>query len=315
MSDEKYIFMKNKSGPEFLIVGCQRSGTSWVAALLNNHPEVACFPAIAFRKESGEYSNDFGEIHLFNTLASLEPGNEDKPVRPISNYLTTHHKYFADLVLYEGKVSKKELYDKFIQRYNELCDSKRGTKKLVGESTPAYIFHLDFIDSFYPGIKKLCIMRDPKDKIISWHYNNIRKGRKAEMTISDEFILDYCQKRITKEYGSLLAYKGKVHCFTYERLTNNAKEVISGILKYLEVRIDEELIGDMINNASFQKLTAIDSGAVGRARGEESIKSHYRKGIIGDWNNHLTVEQAKLVDNMCINLRTKVFNKYKLKKE
>ena len=307
--------MKNKRGPDFLIVGCERSGTSWVAALLNNHPEVACFPAIAFRKESGEYSNDFGEIHFFNTLASLEPGNKDKFVRPISNYLTTHHKYFADLVPYEGEVSKKELYDKFIQRYNELCDSKRGTKKLVGESSPAYIFHLDFIDSFYSGIKKLCIIRDPKDKIVSWHFSNIRKGKKMEMAISDEFILDYYRKRITKEYGSLLAYKGKVHCFTYERLTNNPKEVISGILKYLEVRIDEEPIEDMINNASFQKLNAIDSGAIGRARGEESTKSHYRKGIIGDWKNHLTIEQAKLVDNMLINLRTKVFNKYNLRKE
>ena len=71
----------------------------------------------------------------------------------------------------------------------------------------------------------------------------------------------------------------------------------------------------MINNASFQKLNAIDSGTIGRARGEESTKSHYRKGIIGDWKNHLTIEQAKLVDNMLINLRTKVFNKYNLRKE
>ena len=307
--------MKNQKGPDFLIVGCERSGTHWVTALLNSHPGVACFPAIAFRKESGEYSNDFGEIHLFNTLASLESDNKDKFVRPISNYLTTHHKYFADLVPYEEKVPKEELYEKFIQRYNELCNSKRGMKKLVGEKTASYIFHLDFIDSFYPMIKKLCIIRNPKDQIVSWHFNDIRKGRKTEMTISDEFILDYCRKRIIKEYESLLTYKGKVHCFTYESLTNNTKEVISGILKYLEVQVGEELIEYMTDNASFQKLTAIDSGITSRTRGEESIKSHYRKGIVGDWQNYLTIKQTKLVDQILLNLRIKVFDKHNLSKD
>ena len=304
--------MKNKKGPDFLIVGMERSGTSWIAALLNEHPDIACFPAIAFLKESGENSKDFGEMHLFNTLASLESDNENKFVRPISGYLTTHHKFFADLVSYENKIPKEELYKRFIHRYNELCDSKRGMKKLVGESTPAYVFHLDFIDSFYPMIKKICIIRDPKDKITSWHFNNIRKKRKADISISDKFIIDYCQKRIIAEYESLLAYKGKVHCLTYEGLTSNANEVIREILKYLEAKISEELIEDMINNASFQKLNAIDSGAIGRTRGEESTKSHYRKGVVGDWKNHLTDKQAKVVDNMFLNIRKEVFSKYKV---
>ena len=200
----------NNQGPDFLIIGLERSGTHWVSALLNAHAEIACFPSKPFIKESGEYSDELGEVHLFNTLASFEPNTEDKFTRPLENYLTKHQNLFTDLVHYKDEVDKKELYKIFIKRYNEVCESQRQGKKIVGESTQAYVFHLDFIDKFYPAIKKICIIRDPKDRIVSWHFNQIRKGRKVEQSISEEFIIDYCASRIKKEYEALLAYQGEI---------------------------------------------------------------------------------------------------------
>ena len=48
---------------------------------------------------------------------------------------------------------------------------KRQGKEIAGESTPAYIFYLKAIDSMYPIVKKFCILRDPKDRVVSYFYN------------------------------------------------------------------------------------------------------------------------------------------------
>ena len=188
----------------------------------------------------------------------------------------------------------------------------RGNKKLVGESTPAYVFYLDFIDNFYPGIKKICIIRNPKDRVVSWHFNQIRKGRKTEMKILDEFALDYCKKRIMKEYESLLNYNGRVHCLTYEKLSADSEAVIKDMLKYLGVETDDSVVFHMIKEGSFRNLVAKDTGSEIRERGEESLTSHYRKGTVGDWEKHLTIEQARMIDDLLLDLQKKVFKKFNL---
>ena len=205
------------------------------------------------------------------------------------------------------------MYKIFIKRYNEVCESQRQGKKIVGESTPAYVFHLDFIDKFYPAIKKICIIRDPKDRIVSWHFNQIRKGRKVEQSISEEFIIDYCASRIKKEYEALLAYQGEIHCLTYESLSAKTDEIIKKVLEYLKVKIDDMVVEQMIREADFKKLTAKDANSVGRSRGEESIKSYYRKGIVGDWRQYLNKRKIILIEEILGELQKKVFSKYNIK--
>jgi|GEM_PF-1292325 len=305
--------MSKAKAPDFLITGLEKSGTHWVSGLLNAHPEVACIPFKALFGWQEKYQQEFfGEVHLFNTLGSLEPGNEEKFSRPISNFLERNNKFFSEQASLEGKISKEELYRKFIERYNELCQMHRQGKKIVGESSPAYVFYLDFIDSFYPGIKKLCIIREPKDRVVSWNFNQIRKGRKKETEISDEFALDYCRNRIKKEYEALLAYAGKIHCLTYEALSEHGAEAVKGILEYLGVKSDCALVDHMLAEAAFEKVSNQDNNLAGRKRGEELIMSHYRKGITGDWKNYLTERQAKMIDDFLSELQKQVFNKYKV---
>ncbi len=298
-----------KYRPDFLIVGMERSGTHWVAALLNSHPDIACFPTLPFYNEAGEQR--VGEMHFFNTLVSLEVENEDRFTRPFSDFSTKYNKVFADLVPLRDKVSKEELYKMFRQRYSDFCDSQRGNKKIVGEGTPAYVFHLNFIDSLYPEMKKLCILRDPKDKIVSWHFNMLRKGRKKEMTISREFAMNYLEERIIPEFRALLAYQNPVHCLTYEALSEYTYDVAAGMVRYLGMPVSEEILAYMVAEASFEKQTARDG--VARERGVENVKSGFRKGVVGDWRNYIQEDLARDIDGATARLQQEVGRKFKVK--
>tara|TARA_Y100000310_G_scaffold341747_1_gene441908 strand:+ start:6680 stop:7606 length:927 start_codon:yes stop_codon:yes gene_type:complete len=302
--------LKNSPYPNFLIVGMERSGTHWVAALLNNHPKIACFPSLPWRGEEG--GNKLGEVHFFDTIASLEGDSDFLFTRPFEDFLTKYNKVFKDLVPLKDKVSKEELYKKLVERYSEYCDDQKGNKDIVGEGTPAYVFYLDFIDKFYPNIKKIASIRDPKDKIVSWHFNLVRKDKKKkDDLITEEFAMDYLEKRIVPEYEALLAYNDDVHVVTYENMHNNTKDVARGFAEYLGFKTSDEELEYMVTEADFDKQTVKDAlDKATRKQGEEDVKSGLRKGIVGDWKNNISNELAKKIDSKVANFRKKVFDKY-----
>jgi len=295
-----------KLRPDFLIVGMQRSGTIWLGAILNSHPEIACFPNIPFDPRPG--GNKIGDVDFFNILVGLEPG-EHKFTRPLERYLTMYNMVFADLVPLKDSLPREEFYRVMQKRYSEYCDKMRGNKKIVGENTADYVFHLDFIDRLYPGIKKICSIRDPKDKIVSWHFSLLNKGRKKEQKITENFAQVYLRERIIPEYEALLDYVGRAHVFLYERMVAEPEKTIAHILDYLEVKKSPEIISHMIENASFEKQTARAEG-VSRTRGEENSGSQMRKGVAGDFKNHMTENIARMVDEAVRDLRERVFEKY-----
>ena len=284
---------KNKiPPPDFLVVGMNKSGSYWLAAMLDAHPEINCFPNLPGGKSG------VGEPHVFDVLGSIDEDGGQKFAR---SFTETRDGYFADLVPYLNKVSRNELYDMFRERYSSWCDKFRK-KRLVGEKTQEYIFYLDIIDYFYPTIKKICIIRDPKDRLVSFHFNEIRKGRQEySTTIADDFIEGFLS-RVKKEYSVLLNYSGEMYCYTYESMKEKSWETITGVLNYLGAKVSDIILKIMVEAGSFERLSALDKfydenkqgkimdikNILGRKPGEEQWTSQYRKGIVGDWKNYLT---------------------------
>lgn len=290
--------------PDFLVIATQKSGCYWLSALMDAHPEISCFPSM-YGGQTG-----VGEGHVFDILGSID---EDGGKQFTKSFTETRNGFFADLVPYLHKGSRRELYDLFRERYSQWCNLYRK-KRLVGEKTAEYLLHLDIVDYFYPKIKKICIIRDPKDRVVSFHFHQLRKKQKTEEKITDEYVLRYCLNRMKKEYEILLNYNGNIHCFTYEALTKDPHPIIGGILDYLGVKRTKKIIDRMIAEASFENLTKKDRilNEGSRKRGEENRQSQYRKGAVGDWKNHLTPKQAEIIDTTLSDLERKVFQKYNL---
>lgn len=301
---------ENNRYPNFLVIGLERSGTHWVAALLNAHPQIACFPSQYWYEELGK--NKIGSVHFFDTLAGLE--GKSQFTRDFNDFSYKYNEVFKDLVPLKETLPKEELYEKFVEKYSEYCKTLKGDKEIVGESSTGYVFVLPFIDKLYPGIKKICTIRDPKDRIVSWHFNQVRKGRKKEgKEITEAFAMEYLTNKIIPEYEKLMAYTGEILCVSYEALHNSPQKEIEKILVHLGFSPALLEMQTMIQEASFERQTK-QEGETERRKGEEDYMSGLRKGIAGDWNNYINKELALKIDETIRPYTNKLFDKYDIER-
>ena len=129
----------------FSVVGCQKSGTTWVQRILDAHPEAVCrgetafgtvfFPAIKhlvreFNHQQEFRNSQFGQI-------------------PPENLMNDEHvKYmFANMSA---------------MMMSQWFDVDDQAIKAVGEKTPEHATSLPLMDAVFPGIKIINIVRDPR---------------------------------------------------------------------------------------------------------------------------------------------------------
>ena len=69
----------------------------------------------------------------------------------------------------------------------------------------------------------------------------------------------------------------------YEDLLTDDVSILEEVLiNQCELGISKRELHEAIEQESFERLSG------GRARGEEDVTAHYRKGIAGDWQNYFT---------------------------
>jgi hypothetical protein len=69
----------------------------------------------------------------------------------------------------------------------------------------------------------------------------------------------------------------------FEDLLERDRDILEPtLLDRCELGVPRGRLRRAIENQSFERLSG------GRARGEEDMDSHYRKGIAGDWRNYFT---------------------------
>src|SRR5690606_4697021 len=71
---------------------------------------------------------------------------------------------------------------------------------------------------------------------------------------------------------------------TYEAMKSRPEEELGRLLSFIGLPADPETVRGCIARADFKSLT-------GREPGQEAA-SYYRKGIVGDWRNHLSEPAA-----------------------
>jgi len=148
---------KTSTGPDFLIIGAQRSGTTSLYQYLCMHPQIL--------------EPTTKELHWFHAGPREDDG-----------YHTGH--------------KSQQWYEKQLQPgKNALGFILQHCKKLKFEATPEYLFHpliAEKVVRLYPATKIIVLLRDPLERAVSQYYHEKKQGFiEPDLCIEEYFAGDY----------------------------------------------------------------------------------------------------------------------------
>jgi len=141
----------------FFVVGAQRSGTTMLRLMLNNHPRLA----VPF--ESGFIPVFFRRLAEYGDLA--DPRNAARLLRDICVHPKVEKGKLvpdAAAVLSRRSATYRELVDAIFSEY-----AQRKGKARWGDKTPAYITEIDILLQVFPYCRLIHMVRDGRDVALS----------------------------------------------------------------------------------------------------------------------------------------------------
>ncbi|XP_077187318.1 sulfotransferase 2B1-like [Paroedura picta] len=182
---------------------------------------------------------------------------------------------------------------------------KNPPPRLISCHFPFQLFPKSFLSS---KAKVIYTLRNPKDVLVShYHFSKIFKLWKNFGTL-EELLKEFLSGNVPS--GSWFDHvkgwlqmkdRDNVFVMTYEELQQDLRGSVKRICHFLGKELNDQQIDSVVENASFQKmkdnkmsnLTIVKEAYIDHKKGK-----FMRKGISGDWKNHLTVAQSELFDRV-----------------
>uniref|UniRef100_A0A0E0I3G9 Sulfotransferase n=1 Tax=Oryza nivara TaxID=4536 RepID=A0A0E0I3G9_ORYNI len=162
--------------------------------------------------------------------------------------------------------------------------------------------------------------RQPKDMAISlWHFMNCSKAKTSSlsddqwesitMLLSDvwesiregAYLGGPIWEHILGYWNTSKAKPDKVLFLKYEEVLHDPTKNIEKIAEFIgqpfsDAEKEAGIVESIIELCSFEKMKAFGTGSLHMMANEYPHESFFRKGVIGDWVNHVTPEMADSLD-------------------
>jgi len=150
--------------------------------------------------------------------------------------------------------------------------------------------HLSYPDH----VRRFVVIRDPRDSVVSLYFstkNSHKNGspivleRRAHLqTMSQEDGLCFTIENSAAIAAIIRSWLGADDpLIRYEDLLRDDERILERVLLgHCQLPVSPRNLRAAIRENSFERLTG------GRARGQEDIAAHERKGVAGDWQNYFT---------------------------
>jgi hypothetical protein len=152
--------------------------------------------------------------------------------------------------------------------------------------------------------KIIYVARNPKDVAVSTYFHNQSKGG-YEGTWEEHFheflhgdvgfgpyfdhILPWWQA--SQKDQRILFLK-------YEDMKHDHADSVTRLASFLDLHADSQLIETVVSLSSFQSMTSKETTNFDWIPQRADVPKHFRKGEIGDWRNHFSAEQSRLMDDL-----------------
>ncbi|KAL6842014.1 hypothetical protein ACP4OV_027993 [Aristida adscensionis] len=163
------------------------------------------------------------------------------------------------------------------------------------------------------GCRFVYMCREPKDVFVSlWHFEN-RVSDNLSFELHQSFHL-FCEgvsvcgpiwDHYLEYWNESKASPHKVLFLKYEEMMSDPVKGVKRLAEFLgapftEIEEKTGVISELVRLCSFEHLSSLDVNAVGfadRIGGFPMANSAYfRRGVVGDWVNHLNVDMAEKLD-------------------
>lgn len=253
------------------VTGAPKSGTTWLGAILDAHPEISCRGESCVHFFGQKLTKAFKEYdeHLEQRRTGLGELNGFPPL--------TKQEFNAVLRV-------------FIEnRMLAVAKSKNGHLKFLGDKDPGHLPHMLLMNDVLSSVKFIHLIRDGRDVAISAWNHNQWSLQKQPFSSFDEFLLRTAgewKKYVSngREQGRRLG-PDKYLEVRYCDLVLDTPGLTRRILSFIGADTSETRIDECVESGSFERLSK------GRKPGEEDSKSFFRKGVAGEWRRVLSAKQ------------------------
>ncbi|MEM7065141.1 MAG: sulfotransferase [Cyanobacteria bacterium P01_B01_bin.77] len=304
--------------PKLFVVGCPRSGTSWVTSLIGEHRDVVMVP-----RETHAYRlvyEPFMELSKWNWQRRLRSWKGIlrryglKPLlfgfqsRDIWQGILREHQILNrpdshglhGLVGYEdlkrliqairaevpetnrGLVQAEELiaamFDRFFERHGQ-------PGQTILEKTPMHIRYAEQILWRFPEARIIEVVRDGRDVCVS--YNALAKQQPWARIGTAGAIRQWKQ---CVEWGEIIRERPglapRVHTLRYEALKADPQRSLQQIFEFANLRWTEEQIEAIVAAQDIRRIQQKGEG------------QYVRSGSVGDWKEQLSATEVAMCDEM-----------------
>jgi hypothetical protein len=249
--------------PNFIGIGTERAGTSWVFSMLAYHPDIWVPP--------------LKELHFFDTIDPNVPSHNPRykwhvtsrikqKIAPLLKQLNRPEFYknsFLEYLLWDYYYFSKKMN---FEWYQKLFSEKFVKGRICGEYTPAYCNideqYIQQILTGNPETKFIMVVRNPYDQLRSSLIQNFEMIEKRSFdTVEESEMIEWLDSSFASKKTNIRdvlskwqdnVEKDQLFIGFYDDIKNNPLKLIQDLYQFLEVdltfSVEEKFYKRKINN-------------------------------------------------------------------
>jgi hypothetical protein len=265
---------------KLFIVGCPRSGTTWVQLLLAQHPAVATAPETQI---FAYYLDHFRRQWLHEHEG---PGRKHQGQAGLSRLLSEDE--FIGLCRQTAAVVIEKIA------------ARKPGAAVVAEKSPRHALEADFIQRVFPDAFFLHVIRDPRDAAASLRAAGASWAPWApKSAIAAARLWNACVEGARGVQGS-----AQYREVRYETLQSDTVGELERILDWLGVPLERAACERAVHACELSRLQKETRGSTLPLPGEKSPTGFFRTGEVGGWRRELSASDVRVIEQICGELMT-----------
>jgi Sulfotransferase family len=278
------------SAPDYrklFVVGCGRSGTSWVQGIIGSHPRVITTQESHAYEAVYEPVTHHGRksvIAWTKVLHRHDLGEREARWVGLHWWLNRHDLLDSiEWAMTAGGLSAADAAEAVIESVFDTYFLSRGgtAREMLLEKSPGHLAYAEQILRRYPDARVVEVLRDGRDVCVSMQMQALSVSWPPEARRGQINRWARAARR-GRALRSNPEFADRVHLVRYEELKREPELEIARLFEFTGLDAATEFLAEVADASDFRHHRSTGAGR------------HTRRGEVGDWRNHFSAEDNAL---------------------